>query len=223
MVSFDLETTGVNIETDRILTAAISFVSGGKATCSSTWLLNPGVPIPPEVTEVHGITNEKAALGDPPAEALEEIISILASALNHEMALVVYNARFDISMLDREAKRHNLIPLSERAKLKIVDPLILDKQMVEKRRGKRTLDLVCGHYNIPFDPDSAHDAAADALYSARLAFRICKRNLDKLDIPLEELHQKQIEWAKAQGEDLQRFFDEKGIPEKVKTDWPLLP
>ena len=59
IVFFDLETTGVNIATDRIVEISILkvFPNGNKE--SKTWLVNPEVEIPKEAAEIHGITNEK--------------------------------------------------------------------------------------------------------------------------------------------------------------------
>ena len=58
---FDLETTGVNIAKDRIVEISIlkAFPDGSEQ--ENTWLVNPGMPIPPEATAVHGITNEKVS------------------------------------------------------------------------------------------------------------------------------------------------------------------
>ena len=55
---FDLETTGINIATDRIVEISILkiFPNGNKQ--SHTWRVNPTVPIPPETTAVHGITDQ---------------------------------------------------------------------------------------------------------------------------------------------------------------------
>ena len=58
---FDLETTGVNITTDRIVEIAILKVHPNGKEESKTWLVNPEIPIPAEVVAIHGITNEKVA------------------------------------------------------------------------------------------------------------------------------------------------------------------
>ncbi|NUQ88686.1 MAG: 3'-5' exonuclease, partial [Glycomyces artemisiae] len=52
LLGFDTETTGVSVEQDRIVQAAL--VTG---TGSTTWLIDPGVTIPPGATRVHGITD----------------------------------------------------------------------------------------------------------------------------------------------------------------------
>ena len=58
---FDLETTGVNVAKDRVVEISILkvFPNGNKE--SKTWLVNPEMPIPPQTTAVHGITDEKVA------------------------------------------------------------------------------------------------------------------------------------------------------------------
>ena len=59
IVFFDLETTGVQVSSDRIVEISILkiFPNGNKET--KTWLVNPTIPIPSESTEIHGISNEK--------------------------------------------------------------------------------------------------------------------------------------------------------------------
>lgn len=80
LVAFDVESTGVNPEHDRIVTAAVSVVGAGQPSVHRAWLLDPGVEIPAEATAVHGITTERArAEGRPAAEAIEEMTAMLAA------------------------------------------------------------------------------------------------------------------------------------------------
>ena len=64
IVFFDLETTGVQVSSDRIVEISILkiFPNGNKET--KTWLVNPTIPIPSESTEIHGISNEKVKRTD---------------------------------------------------------------------------------------------------------------------------------------------------------------
>jgi DNA polymerase-3 subunit epsilon len=55
---FDLETTGVNLSTDRIIEVAIIKILPDGTRQVKRKLLNPGIPIPPETTAIHGITDE---------------------------------------------------------------------------------------------------------------------------------------------------------------------
>ena len=59
IIFFDLETTGLQISSDRIVEISILkiFPNGNKE--SKTWLVNPTIPIPSESTEIHGITDKK--------------------------------------------------------------------------------------------------------------------------------------------------------------------
>ena len=74
LLSLDCESTGLAIESDRIVTIAI-----GRSTGPGDWnpvedsLINPGVPIPADATRIHGITDEDATKGASPTEVLESV------------------------------------------------------------------------------------------------------------------------------------------------------
>lgn len=57
--AWDTETTGVDPVNDRIVTAAFIVRTPGMDDRPFTWIINPGVPIPPDTTEVHGVTDAK--------------------------------------------------------------------------------------------------------------------------------------------------------------------
>ncbi len=57
-IAFDTETTGVDVASERIVTAAAVVFMGGEETESREWLIKVDVDIPERATEVHGITNE---------------------------------------------------------------------------------------------------------------------------------------------------------------------
>ena len=178
LAAFDIETTGTNTESDRIVTAAVSCVGDARPAEHHSWLVSPEIDIPAEATSVHGITTEQArAEGRTPVEAVEEITAALAEQLHQGVPVVAFNARFDLTILDREAQRHGLQPLFDRvggtAGMLVVDPLVLDKHVDRFRRGKRTLVAVCQHYRVPLT--DAHAANVDALAAARVAFRLGSR------------------------------------------------
>ena len=101
IVFFDLETTGVQVSSDRIVEISILkiFPNGNKET--KTWLVNPTVPIPSESTEIHGISNEKVKNEPTFKELAPEI-----SKLIHNCDLAGYNSnKFDIPLLAEEFLR----------------------------------------------------------------------------------------------------------------------
>lgn len=150
---------------------------------------------------------------------------MLAAHLRKGAPIVAFNARFDLTILDREARRHGVAPLVERVGgmdgLIVVDPFVLDKQVDRYRSGKRTLEAVCAHYRVRLD--QAHAANADALAAARVAYRLASRIAELREVDLRRLHAQQIEWAAAQAASLQDYFDGLGRQERVEGAWPIVP
>lgn len=225
LAAFDIETTGTDTETDRIVTAAITLVGGGADRVSHDWLVDPGVEIPEEATSVHGISTEKArAEGIPAARAVEELTSVLATQLVSDIPVIAFNARFDLTILDREARRHGVEPLIERVGpdgMFVIDPYVLDKQFNRFRKGRRTLGVLCEAYGIPLI--DAHAADADALAAARLAWKLANLNPEISEAELFELHEDQVGWAAEQAASLEEYFASQGRIEKIEGAWPIVP
>lgn len=222
MLGFDVESSGVDVETDRIVTAALVWVHGPNMD-NQSWLLNPGISIPEEATKVHGITNEQAAGGDDPADILPIIAAAIMDQLDQGLPVVVMNAPYDLSMLDRELRRHTTEAWLDPTDLApIIDPYVLDKAMDPYRKGGRKLTDLCKHYQVPFDGD-AHTASADAFATLRLAWRMAEVwNLGDRD--LTELHQQQIGWRREQQESLAAYFRKTGKSDAgVNPSWPIIP
>ncbi|MER6626301.1 exonuclease domain-containing protein, partial [Streptomyces sp. NPDC000931] len=193
MAAFDVETTGLDVEGDRIVTAALWRIDPGNRTKDlTTWLADPGIEIPQEATEIHGITTEQArAEGRPAAEVVTEIAAALEAVIAEGLPVVVYNAPYDFTLLDRELALHRPgRPLA--AQPLVVDPLVLDKEVDTFRRGSRKLVDVCAHYEVPLAQEEAHGAAADALAAARLAWKIAAQHPEIAALTAEELHAAQI-------------------------------
>ena len=103
-VAFDLETTGLFAETDRIVEiGAVRFDSSGQEVGRYQQLVNPGRPMSPAAQAVHGLSD--ADLADQPFahEVLPEFLAFLGIA--GSTRLMAHNARFDTSFLGRELGR----------------------------------------------------------------------------------------------------------------------
>lgn len=221
LLGFDVESSGVSVEDDRIVTAALVWVHGPKVQRQS-WLLNPGVPIPAEASAIHGITDEKAAEGDRPADILPIIASAITDHLSQGLPLVAFNAVFDLTMLDRELRRHCGHSLEADTLRPIIDPFVWDRHADKYRKGKRTLDAICKHYQVPFAGD-AHTADADAFATLRLAWRLAEV-WSYGDTPLVELHDLQANWHRERQDDYMSYLRREGKPtEGVNTSWPIIP
>lgn len=250
MVAFDLETTGVEPEEARIVTATVALVGGGLETEGFSVVVDPGIPIPDEAAAVHGYTTERVqAEGRPLDVALPAIIESLRAGINAGYALVDFNARFDLTIADRECRRLGIEPLV--IPECVVDPLVIDKQLDRYRSGKRQLEVMCQHYQARLD--GAHDALFDAVAAARLAWvfgergRIVRRSPRshaegvetralheewlRVRHDLPALHQAQRMWAFDEAVRLEAYFHEgnpaKDVPPQpdrfVPRDWPLIP
>ncbi|WP_121666292.1 3'-5' exonuclease [Mesonia aquimarina] len=160
---FDLETTGTNIAKDRIVEIAILkvFPNGNKE--SITLRVNPEMPIPPEVTKIHGISNEDVA-GEPTFKALSKKIFEFIKGCD----LGGYNSnRFDIPLLAEEFLRVEI-------DFDIKNAVAIDVQTIFHKKEKRTLEAAYKFY-CDKNLENAHSAEADTMAT----FEVLESQLDR--------------------------------------------
>jgi DNA polymerase-3 subunit epsilon len=149
IVFFDLETTGVEV-TDRIIELyAIRLTPEGRREEVHEYI-HPGIPIPAEATEIHGITD--AMVADKPrfGELADRLSDFFSDA-----DLAGYNIRrFDVPLLMEEFHRCARYPIRLQ-QTRIVDPYVIF-QKKEPRDLSSALRFYCGQ-----DPAAAHSARAD--------------------------------------------------------------
>ncbi|MFB7592115.1 3'-5' exonuclease [Streptomyces sp. NPDC056169] len=227
LAAFDTETTGVDVEEDRIVSAAlvVQDTSGARPRVTR-WLVNPGIAVPEQATAIHGLTDDHLQRnGRWPAPVMEELARALADQTAAGRPLVVMNAPFDLTMLDRELRRHRASSLGTylgSSPLCVLDPRVLDKHLDRYRKGRRTLTDLCAHYEVELA--GAHDAAADATASLEVVRAVARRFSSRLErLTPAELHTLQAVWHAAQARGLQAWFTRQGTPETVDPAWPLRP
>lgn len=227
LAAFDTETTGIDVERDRIVSAALVVQETPRSAPRITrWLINPGVEIPEAAIAVHGLTADHLALhGRWPAPVMEEVARALAAQSVAGRPLVVMNAPFDLTLLARELKRHRASSLDAYLgahPLRVLDPRVLDKHLDRYRKGRRTLADLCVQYEVELT--EAHDAAADALAALQVVRALGHRFADRLQgLHPAELHTRQAVWYAAQARGLQAWFARSGSTESVDPHWPLRP
>lgn len=215
---FDLETTGVDPRSDRIVTAFVGELNlGGELTHSREWLVNPGIEIPARATEVHGVSTEKArAEGRDSKEAVFEIASLLGRLFSAGIPVAAFNGAYDFTLLDAELERHELPALNPAL---VIDPLVIDKQVDRYRRGKRTLGAVAEHYGVSLD--DWHAASADAIAAGHIAQAI-GRGFEEVRVPAHQLHALQQQWAGEQAESFAKYMREnRDANFKAESGWPV--
>lgn len=221
LASYDCETTGTDVESDRIVTAAL--VVPGRET--RHWMADPGIEIPAGASDIHGVTTEMArAQGQPAALVIDEIAEALADELATRSVLIVMNAPFDLTILDRECVRHGLPTLSERLGGDqlgpVVDPLVLDRAADKYRKGPRKLEALAAHYRVELT--DAHTAGADAQAALDVALRIAEK-YPQLQVAAGLLHRWQVDWHAAWAEGFEAYLHGKGSAEVIDRAWPLRP
>jgi len=165
IVFFDLETTGVNIATDRIVEISILkvFPNGNKE--SKTWLVNPEVEIPQGAADVHGITNEKVVT-EPTFKELAGKVSEMIAGCD----LAGFNSnRFDIPLLAEELMRAGI-------DFDMQDRKAIDVQVIFHKKEQRTLGAGYQFYCCK-ELEGAHGAEADT----NATYEILLAQVDKYD------------------------------------------
>lgn len=229
MASADTETSGVNVEEDRILTAAVLEIDPSTGNIvTQSWILDPGIDVPEQAADIHGYTTERirAEGRKDVGAAIHEICEAIMAPVYAGLPLIVYNAPFDLSLLDRESRRYGLEPFEQRFQLgmgMVIDPYCLDKKLDPYRKGKRTLTAMSEHYGVPIG-DAAHGCEADALVSARVAYLIADRNPAIASLPLHKLHELQVAAKAEQVRSFRAYLKREGKPhDGLREDWPLIP
>ena len=163
LVFFDLETTGININKDRIIEISILKISPNGDEDSKTRRINPGIPIPPESTLIHGITDED--IKDCPS--FKEIAKSLATLIEG-CDLAGFNSnRFDIPLLAEEFIRADAdIDLSKRK--------FIDVQTIFHKMEQRTL-IAAYKFYCNKDLENAHSAESDT----KATYEVLKAQLDR--------------------------------------------
>ena len=169
LLFFDIESTGLNVATDRIVEiSALKVMPNGDQEIK-TRRLNPTIPISPEAQNIHGISNEDVA-GCP---TFKEVAKSLAQWMSG-CDFAGYNAiRFDVPMLAEEFLRAGVNFDFRKRKL-------VDIQNIFHKMEQRTLSAALKFY-CNKELENAHSAEADTIAT----FEILEAQLDKYNDVLE--------------------------------------
>lgn len=165
---FDLETTGIDVAKDRIVEIAVFKVYPNGNKESKTWLVNPTIPIPPQSTAIHGISNEKVANEPTFVELASQVYNMIKDS-----DLAGYNSdRFDIPLLAEELLRAGV-------DFDMKNRVSVDVQTIFHKKEERTLSAALKFY-CNQTLENAHTAEADTMAT----YEILKAQLDRYeDLP----------------------------------------
>lgn len=223
-IAWDTETTSTDPAEARIVTAALVGRGGTSPERVQTWLINPGVPIPPEASRIHGIDDAKAqAEGQDTKPALEELAETMARAIRYGMPLVAFNTAYDWSVLHYELLRHGLPTMADRLDgppYTLIDPLVLDKQADRYRKGSRKLQAVAAHYGVHLE--NWHEAKADATAALGIADTLFERHPRLAAYDSQRLFLAQQAWREEQQTGLQAHLRKSDPSAYCAPEWPLV-
>jgi DNA polymerase III subunit epsilon len=175
---------------------ALVSVVEGVVLRSWSGLIDPGRPIPPDATEVHGISTEQARdEGMPLREAMALVSDAVMAASERGVPLVGMKLDYDLTILDLAGDLRGLGLVERGWRGPVLDAGVIDRHFDPEREGRRTLVDLCAHYGVEIG--KAHDAWADATASIEVLFALAARYDALWECDLAQLHNDQIDWHRA--------------------------
>lgn len=223
IAGFDLETTGIDVYSDRIVTAYIAiFDAEGNILEDWSWLLDPEIEIPEGASNVHGVTTERArAEGSDYATGVFDIVQRLNIIDRAGIPVSGMNLSYDLTLL-REQFAERFPGAKFDAPHVVLDAYVIDKKIDKYRKGKRNLVSIAPVYGVEASAN-AHDADADVVMAARIVLAQLKHPW-LAPLTLEQIHERQIKNAAEQAATLEAYFHESGkmpLDEHIDGGWPL--
>jgi DNA polymerase III subunit epsilon len=163
IVFLDLETTGINVVTDRIVEIALLKIFPDGHEEEKFQRINPGMPIPAQASAIHGIYDEDVK----DAPLFKEVAKIYAKFIEGCDLAGFNSTRFDIPLLSEEFLRVDI-------DLDIKKHKFIDVQIIFHRMEKRTLAAAYKFYLLQ-DLENAHSAMADT----KATYEVLKAQLDR--------------------------------------------
>jgi DNA polymerase III subunit epsilon len=225
LMGLDFETTGIDRFNDVPVSYALVSVVGGVVVRSWSGLIDPGRPIPPEATEVHGISTERARdEGMPLREAIALVSDAVVAASERGVPLVGMKLDYDLTMLETQAR--NLCgsgPVERGWCGPVLDAVVIDRHIDPERKGRRTLVDLCAHYGIEIG--NAHDASSDAIASIEVLLALALRYDALWGSGPAQLHHDQIGWHREWTEEYDSWRLSEGLIPIDPRDyvWPVAP
>ena len=154
-VAFDIETTGLNAQDNRMTEIGAVIFSGGEIKQEFNTFVNPRQPIPANITELTGIKDSDVADAPDEDEALRLFLDFAG-----DRPLIAHNAHFDVGFMSAAANRHHI-----KFSPVFLDTLALSQALLPELK-KFKLDIVSNHLGLP--KFNHHRASDDAMVVARM-------------------------------------------------------
>ena len=172
IVVLDLETTGLNIKTDRIIEIGAVKMVGGHVIDSMNPFVDPEIPLPEKITEITHITDQMLYGAPKAAEILPKLLEFIG-----DCPIAAHNAKFDCGVLTNELKRIGISynPVQ-------VDTLMLARKLYPELKTHK-LGSVCKHLHVSLKGAhrAVNDASATAVCLARMMEEAKSRGVETIE------------------------------------------
>ena len=165
IVFFDLEATGINVSRDRIVEISVVKIFPDYSEKTKKRLINPGIPIPGETTEIHGISDEDVKDAPTFRQVAKSFFEFLENCDLGGFNII----KFDVPLLIAEFKRCDL-------SFSTKDKQLVDVQKIYHKKEPRTLAAA-----LKFYCNEKHENAHGAEEDARATIRVLNAQLEKYD------------------------------------------
>lgn len=206
--ALDLETTGLNPKYDKIIEVGAVRVRQGKITDRFQRFIDPGMALPPAITELTGITQEELQGAEHPEQVIPELIAFLG-----EDVILGHSVMFDYSFLKKEAVNQGIWRMEQNHQG--LDTLRLARIFLPELESRRLTDL-CQYFQIAHH---AHRALGDAESTAQLYEILVRKFGETCDAGMGSC-----------GEDIDRLMQERNrifqpfpLVYKIKKESPIRP
>lgn len=169
IVTFDLETTGVNTSESQIVQYAFYKITIDYEVIELYDLVKPGIPIEKGASEVTGITNEMVAECKPFKYHIPAILEFIEGCI-----FAGYNIRkFDIPLLVNELKRNGIKYADQYYKYPMMDAMVLYSKFRERTLSAAYQDLTGKQMS-----EDAHNAMVDVKATWEVLMKLAQRYAD---------------------------------------------
>lgn len=166
----DTETTGRESDRDRLVEVGIVIGERGEIIERKNWLINPGMPIPKESSDVHGISDDDVKNAPKFADVVGEIVAALQGSIP-----AAYNAQFDRAFIFAEVSRAGFTieepPPALRREVEWIDPLVFARELYKDEQSRALGEMA---QRLGIEMDRAHRAASDAEAALKVLYAFAK-------------------------------------------------
>lgn len=163
-IAFDVETTGLSPENNKIIEVAAILFEDGEIIQSYNSLVNPGVSVPPSATAINHITNEMVQNAPKETVVFSELVEFLGDVLNQQTAICAHNASFDMNFLSE-----TLMRLGYNGEIFYVDTLSLSRNLIKGLTNYKQ-DTVAEYFGLV--NTQSHRAGADAEICGKILWNL---------------------------------------------------